>query len=67
MLRKFWCIFKGWLIWWWGSHFRGKIGYLSPNNEGYGDTDEDSGDENELLPKDEPAPVLKKSITVWVI
>ena len=50
MLIKFWCIFKGWLIWWWGSHFRGKIGYLSPNNEGYRDTDDDSGDENELLP-----------------
>ena len=50
MLKKFRCIFKGWLVWQWGFHFKEKIGISPPNNEGDKDTNEDSGNENELLP-----------------
>ena len=38
-------------FWQWGFHLKKKI--LPPNNEGDKDIDEDSGDENELLPKNQ--------------
>ena len=42
----------GWLIWQWGFiRLEGKIGYYNSKRRGDRDTDEDSEDENELVPK----------------
>ena len=53
MLKSWWmfmnlklrCIFRGWL------YLKGRLVILAPNDEGDRDANEDSGDENEFLPK----------------